>query len=297
MTAPTISVIIPTHNRAHLLPRAIDSVLVQLHAPDEIILVDDGSTDDTPAILAAYEARHKRMSVITLPSNRGAPVARNTGAHAASGDLLAFLDSDDSWQPEKLALQVPLLGRNPGSPAAFTGFRFVHPDGRDRRSHPPTLVTASDLYPRNVLGGTSSALIRRDAFMRSGGFLPDMPSCQDWELWLRLAQFGPLVALPNPLVDYHFDAQSRITRNRKAMEAGHARMFEIIARQIPSPVERRRVEGLHALRMAEILGRQYRNPRAALAKIGAALRLDPRPSTALLATRNLAGLAFAAIRS
>lgn len=111
-----ISVIIPAFNRGHTLPRALDSVRAQTRAADEILIVDDGSTDNTAEVLTAFPRVH-----CIRQENRGVSAARNTGIRAATGDWLAFLDSDDEWRPRKLELQVHALSSSPES-------RIVHCD-------------------------------------------------------------------------------------------------------------------------------------------------------------------------
>ena len=121
-----VSVVIPTHNHAGYIRQAIDSALAQTSAPLEVIVVDDGSTDETPRILADYGGRIRAIR----QSNAGVSVARNTGIAAAAGDLIALLDSDDSWAPTKLERQIARLSADPGVGLVHCGSERVDEAGR-----------------------------------------------------------------------------------------------------------------------------------------------------------------------
>src|SRR5688500_9781977 len=114
---PIVSVVIPTYNRAHLIRRAIDSVVAQTFADWELIVVDDASKDDAEGVVRSYG--DSRMRYVRHDVNKGASAARNTGLYAAHGEFVAFLDSDDEWLPEKLASQVELFRANPGGFASL----------------------------------------------------------------------------------------------------------------------------------------------------------------------------------
>lgn len=280
----SISVVIPAKNRAGVLPRAIDSILAQTVPVDEVIVVDDGSDDETPALLAELSRAHPHIRSLRHETGRGAPIARNAGAAAAKGDLIALLDSDDVWKSEKLKHQLRLLEAHPESPAAFCGFEFHYETRPMRVSRTPARVEPGQLHVRNVLGGSSSALIRREAWTRAGGFDPDMPACQDWDFWLRLAALGPLVAHPEPLVEYHFDGGGRISRNRARVEDGHRRIFRTIEKDVPEG-KRRLVRAYHAVRMAEIYAEQCYDPLQTISKATSAVFSGRRVDIASLAIK------------
>src|SRR6056297_1399486 len=121
---PTVSVIVPTYNRADSLPRTIDSVLAQTHDDLELVVVDDASTDDTETVVERYE--DDRVTYLEHATNRGGSAARNTGIRASDGDYVAFLDSDDEWHPEKLERQVrELESRSEEWVAAYCGVEMV----------------------------------------------------------------------------------------------------------------------------------------------------------------------------
>jgi len=246
----SVSVIIPVRNRPKVIHRAIDSALAQSYPVTEIVVVDDGSSDATPD---SVEARRDPVPVriIRIPTSQGAPSARNEGAAMATGELLAFLDSDDAWEADKIAQQVALLNTMPGSPAVFTNIRRIRGGVIGERTTVPGWVEACDLYRDNILGGCSTATIRRDAFERVGGFRLGLPSCQDWDLWLRLADLGPLGCCEAPLTRYYFDGTDRISSDPTRVLAGHKVVMDDIYRRVP-PHEAERLARQHGHYLAEV---------------------------------------------
>lgn len=191
---PEASVIIPTHNRAHLVFAAIDSVIAQRAANFELIVVDDGSTDDTwPALertAAAVEAEHaNRLSMrIVLTKNRGVAAARNTGVAIASAPLVAFLDSDDLWGPDKLACQIEYMRTHPRCMISQTDEYWLSNGGRVNpgRRH---RKAAGDIFIdslRTCLVTNSTVILRTALFREIGGFDEDFIAAEDYDLWLRI---------------------------------------------------------------------------------------------------------------
>lgn len=197
-TSPRVSVIIPTFNRAWILAEAVESVLAQIYRDQELIVVDDGSTDGTEALLDPY-ADHLR--VIRQP-NRGVSAARNAGIAAAAGDLIAFLDSDDIWLPEKLERQVAFFDAHPDALICQTEEiwvrrgRRVNPAARHRK--PSGMIFDKSL--ELCLVSPSAVMVRRGLLDRVGVFDPSLPACEDYDLWLRVAHRFPIHLLADPLV-------------------------------------------------------------------------------------------------
>ncbi|MGA7730446.1 MAG: glycosyltransferase family A protein [Chloroflexia bacterium] len=196
-----ISAIITTYNYARFLPTAIESVLGQTRVPDEIVVVDDGSTDNTREVVASYAERGVRY---VYQPNAGAGAARNRGLRETTGELVAFLDGDDRWLPNKMALQSAHMAQNPGV-GLVTGSEWqVYESGEQpyllRR--PP--VTCASNYPRilveNTLGNPSLTLIRRECFRTAGMFDETMPLGQDWDMWIRIARSYPIGVVDAPLI-------------------------------------------------------------------------------------------------
>jgi glycosyltransferase involved in cell wall biosynthesis len=203
---PLVTVVIPAHNAALTLGRALRSALAQRYRPLEILVIDDGSRDDTAAIAENFGAPEIR--VIRLPRNRGVSAARNAGAEAARGELVAFLDADDEWLPERLARQIPLMMADPqlvfvacGAVLVSRSGAVLGPlyDGKIPRAGARAWV---DLLGRNTVQ-TSTVLVRRSELLASGGFDPGLRVSEDQDLWIRLALRGPLGYVDASLVRVH----------------------------------------------------------------------------------------------
>lgn len=214
-TLPTISVIIPTYNHAGTLPRAIDSVLAQTFEDFELLVVDDGSTDDTAAVIADYE--DDRVRYVPHETNRGASVARNTGIDHARGEFVAFLDSDDEWLPTKLERQLDCLrGRSEEWVGAYCEARFALSGntgpirnllggwlstGRepDRKEGGEELIKDIVTDRLHTHAG-SSLLVRSEAVRAIDGFDESFARFQDPEFLIRLLEVGKLARVDEELL-------------------------------------------------------------------------------------------------
>ena len=198
----TISVVIPTYNYALYLPEAIDSVLAQTYAPLEIIVVDDGSTDDTPRVLAAYGDKVR----VIRQDNQGVAAARNAGLAAARGEYVALLDSDDVWLPRKLELQMarfesdPSLGFVHCGAETFDGERTLGllVDGMEGWVRDAILCLDRAVIP--VPG--SGTLFSKRVLDEVGGFDVRLPPSDDWDLCYRIATRYPIGFVRDVLVRY-----------------------------------------------------------------------------------------------
>lgn len=207
----TVSVIIPTHNRAWTIRRAIDSVLDQGYPDFELIIVDDGSTDDTDRVLLEYGGR---LTILRQP-NRGVSAARNRGIKETSGGLIAFLDSDDRWLPEKLTHQVDFFSNHPDAFICQTeeiwirnGIR-VNPKSRHKK--PSGNIFEPSLHL--CLVSPSAVMMKRELFDRVGLFDESLPACEDYDLWLRIGCRYPVHLIDTPLIiktGGHSDQLSRM---------------------------------------------------------------------------------------
>ncbi len=207
--APLISVIIPTYNRAEIISRTIDNVFQQTCKDFELIIVDDGSTDDTQSKLRQYG---DRIRVVTQ-ANAGPAVARNHGVEVARGEIIAFQDSDDAWKPTKLERQAALLRKlGAGVPCCLCNADMSAFNDKVLTSFDHSLIRPKDeeglwlnvgevLATRFVLFNQSVA-IRRNAFEKVGGFDVALKYLEDYDLPLRLALEGPWAFIGEPLVLY-----------------------------------------------------------------------------------------------
>lgn len=218
VTAPlsSISVIIPTHNRAHLLPRALDSVLNQTKRAEEIVVVDDGSTDDTSDLIQS-----NYPEVITLhQSNRGVSAARNRGIREASGEWLAFLDSDDEWLADKLERQMAALGEHPETKVCHTDEIWIR---CGRRVNPMKKHAKHGGWIfRKCLAlcciSPSSVLIHRSVFSDVGQFDESLPACEDYDLWLRVTARYPVLYLPEKLLVKYGGHEDQLSKRHWGMD-------------------------------------------------------------------------------
>ena len=216
-----VSVIIPTYNRARFLGGAVKSVLAQSFKDLEILVVDDCGSDDAAAVVKSFgraEVRYLRHD-----RRRGGGAARNTGILASSSEYIAFLDDDDEWYPEKLARQMSTMLASPAEVGGiYTGYFIVdRGDGQICGQIVPT--ERGDIYAAllagNCIGGTSCMLLRRSCFDNIGLFDELLPSFQDYDLWLRLAQKYHFDCIREPLLRY-FVHGDRIWTNAEALSQG-----------------------------------------------------------------------------
>ena len=197
-TKPLVSVIIPTFNRGWILKEAIDSVLDQEFDDYELIIVDDGSTDDTREILDSYG----EDIIVLRQSNKGVSAARNRGITEATGQLIAFLDSDDFWLPEKLSRQVDFFNTNPAVMVNQTEEIWirngVRVNSKKRHQKPSGMIFERSLDL--CLVSPSAVMIRKVLFKSVGVFDENLPACEDYDLWLRISCRYPIHLIDDPLI-------------------------------------------------------------------------------------------------
>jgi len=236
----SVSLVIATFNHARLLAEAIDSALSQTLDPVDVVVVDDGSTDDTPAVLARYDAR---IRVLRQP-NRGLAAARNAGLAATRGTYVAFLDADDVLAPTKLAEQVAVLERAP-----TLGWTYC--DVLIETVATGARVTASErfgygaraldgwLFPELIHGNfipVIAPLVRRTALEVVGGFDERLTALEDWDLWLRLALSAEARYSPAVLATYRV-RPGGMSEDRSRMDRNRFRVLDKLHRNRPAALE------------------------------------------------------------
>ena len=218
-----MTVIIPAFNCAQWIGQAIDSVLNQSIPATEIVVIDDGSTDTTAAVLAGYG----RQIICLRQSNQGVAAARNAGLNLAGGEAIAFLDGDDVWHPRKLELQLRVMADDSTIGLLGTG-RFIWP--ATAVPHVPgeqaaavTRIDRNALAVKNYLA-TSSVMVRRELIRQVGGFDTTLHGPEDHDYWLRIAGVATVAILPVPLMGYR-SVQGSLSKRAGTMEAGMQRIL------------------------------------------------------------------------
>ncbi len=203
MNNPLVSVIIPVYNSGQYLEETIRSVLNQTYRNFEIILIDDGSTDNSTQIITRFSSEYSNIKALLSPGAGRPAVPRNIGINNASGELVAFLDSDDLWTKNKLSLQVSYLTANPGVPMIYTAsktFGAVNIFSPFYEVLPlpyKAVTTQSGLINIGNTITCSSVLARKEFIIREGGFDEDpQMRVEDYDLWIRLANYGSIGFLP-----------------------------------------------------------------------------------------------------
>jgi GT2 family glycosyltransferase len=211
-----ISVIIPTYNRAAWVVEAVDSVLDQTYRDLELIVVDDGSTDETPARLAAYGRRLR----YDRQEHSGVSAARNRGLALASGEWIAFLDSDDLWLPRKLEVQADYCAGHPETEICQTEEIWIRNGRRvnPRRRH---AKPSGDIFEPSLelcLVSPSAVLAQKNLLTAVGAFDPRFPACEDYDLWLRIACRKPVFLIAEPLVIKRGGHPDQLSRSTPALD-------------------------------------------------------------------------------
>ncbi|MGM0442752.1 MAG: glycosyltransferase family 2 protein [Fibrobacterota bacterium] len=224
------SLVIPTKDRADLLERAVRSVFAQTLLPDEIIVVDDGSRDDTPAV--AERLRGDSPVPLIICRNavaRGGSAARNRGIHAARGTFVAFLDDDDRWLPDKLARQQAVLHRT-GADIVYCGSAVYDRQGRLLRTvfHGVPRLQNLAILLYSFPGITSTVVIRRSQLVQTL-FDESLPMLQEYELYVRLIhrQRARIAAVHAPLVEYRAEGGNRLSGNLRCLGRASGKMLRL----------------------------------------------------------------------
>ena len=193
-----VSVIIPTYNRASFLKEAISSVLNQDYPSFELIVVDDGSIDETTSMIDDYGDRIKYIRI----SHQGVSKARNIGISQAQGELITFLDSDDIWRSKKLSIQVEFFKHCPDALVCQTEEIWIRNGVRvnPKKYHKKPSGMIFEQCLKRCMVSTSAAMIHKVLFEAVGLFDESFPVCEDYDLWLRVAKTYPIYLLEKPLV-------------------------------------------------------------------------------------------------
>ena len=253
LDSAAVSVVIPTQNRRRLISRAIDSVRAQTRPPNEILVVDDGSTDDT----ARFVAETYPEVQLLRQENRGVSAARNAGIRAAEGELIAFLDSDDDWLPRKLERQLQAMEASPGALLCHTNEIWIR---NGRRVNPMKKhqkfggCIFEKALPLCVIS-PSSVLVDRRLFDEVGLFDESLPACEDYDLWLRVCARFPVLFVDEPLIVKHGGHEDQLSRRHWGMDRFRIQALRKILAQRDLPDHYRRAAEAMLAQKLEIFSR------------------------------------------
>ena len=233
-----ISVVIPVYNREILVKRAIDSVLNQSRPADEIIIVNDGSTDKTADVLKEYGSQIR----VIHEENNGVSAARNRGIDEAEGYWIALLDSDDEWLPEKLSVQETWLINNPEYRICQTGEiwirngKRVNPMDKHQKFHGDIFIPSLRL----CLVSPSAVMFEKSLFLETGGFDESLTVCEDYDLWLRISMNYPVGLIPVTGIRKYGGHPDQLSRSEWGMDRYRIKALEKLLEQHPHmPVDKR----------------------------------------------------------
>jgi len=219
MSKPFFSVIIPTFNRRHVLSRAIDSVLNQSFKDFELIIVDDGSSDETQTYLDTIKDLQV-FKTIKPEEPSGVSVARNVGVANANANWICFLDSDDEWMTQKLEKQYRWIKENPGARLVYGQERWVRNSKRVNKMNKHT-KGGGDLFERSIelcLIGCSTVCLEKSLINELGGFREDFPVCEDYDLWLKVTSLYKVGFIEDELIIKYGGHKDQLSRKFKAMD-------------------------------------------------------------------------------
>ena len=288
----TVSVIIPTYNRADLIPRAINSLLGQTHRPDQIIVVDDASTDNTSEVLASYA---QDILAIKHPANHGLAAARNTGIQNVSCDVIALLDSDDTLLPTSIEKRLSILEARPDISVVYSDVWLVDEHGTrlarytEVEPRPRPSGNVFDEFVLYNLMPVHGFMFRRMCLNKVGDFdvrLRRHQGVEDYDFWLRMASHFQFQYLDEPLAYYYIHSTMMTKMDEAGMQKGwlevHRRIFDMAAFHALTPSQKSRAFSAHGTRCAEV--GEIRDARSWYWRALAAKPYSARPYLLLLLT-------------
>jgi len=276
---PLISVIIPNYNHTRFIPTAIKSVLNQTYPRCEIIVVDDGSTDDSREVVAQFGDKVRYI----WQKNQGLAGTRNTGIQAAAGEMIALLDADDEWAPEFLDTMIRLAGENPNGLVFYCMAQCMDVDGNDLPQlvgGPP--VAPEALYQKLLRANfiiPSTVIFKRQPLLEAGSFDASLRSCEDWDMWLRLLPAGQIIGTAQTLVRYRVHGSSLSTNVANMQDAARKVVEKHFGGEEGDPAtwsndKRRAYGGLYRYQTITFIQRQN-NWTAAASTLQKSLLIDP----------------------
>lgn len=233
---PTVSVIVPAYNVENTIVETIHSIQAQTFSNFELIVINDGSTDNTVEVVSQIE--EPRLKVFSY-ENGGLPVARNRGIQRATGEFITFIDADDLWKPDKLERQLQALREHPEAGVAYSWTAFIDENSDFLFAWKP-LYFEGDVYPqllvRNFISSGSNIMVRRQFIEAAGEFDPSLKSVEDWDYYLRLAALCPFALVPDYQILYRRSCQS-MTSKVEVMEQANLIVIERAFQAAPAELQ------------------------------------------------------------
>jgi glycosyltransferase involved in cell wall biosynthesis len=255
-----VSVITASYNMANYLPMTIDSVLAQSYPNLEIVVVDDGSEDDTPRVMESYSG-NPRVRYVRLEQNQGQTVAKNRGLSEARGEFLSFVDADNLWKPSKLEHQLPLFGASGKTGVVYSDAEYIDGEGAllpyVKRSYHQGRITDQLLLSNFV--NFNSAVVRRECIEKVGGFDENLRMGIDWDLWLRISTGYEFTFLPEQTYSYRIWANQMSHQKKKRFQS---------AATIVDKFERENPKAAHSKTLAAARALIYKDSAFACAAVG-----------------------------
>ena len=285
---PTLSIILPTFNRATLIKAVIENILSQTYQDFELIIVDDASDDDTREIVVGFLS--ERIRYVRHEVNKGPAAARNTGCTHARGDFIGFQDSDDHWLADKLETQMAVFAEHDEADLVFSNFIKKHGDAETSVPDSSQALTDGDIKTillfRNIIG-TPTVIMKKELFALHGGFDETMHCYEDWDLWLGLSNKATFFHVPVPLVLSPYTPHGV---NDQPLEVFAEATLKIVENH-PAEYEANRAAKAHMLQSVGALYCQSGNVEAGRQYILKAVQINP------LALRNVAALGLSLLGS
>ena len=253
-----VSVIIPTFNRAHTLGRAVESVVAQTFGDWELIVIDDGSFDETPSVVSRFSDERIRF---VRQKRAGVSAARNRGIESTERPWISFLDSDDYWQPTKLERQFASLDSCPGLSVCYTNEIWIRRGVRvnQKRKHRKYGGWIYEHCLPLCIISPSSVLLRRSLLEKKGRFDESFPVCEDYELWLRLTARNPVLFLDEHLITKTGGHGDQLSRSRWGLDRYRVRALQMCYESQRLTPRLRRLTAREISSKAGVLAAGYRN--------------------------------------
>ncbi len=234
-----VSIILPTYNRCGFIGKAIESVIAQTYTAWELIVVDDGSTDQTENVVKNYVGQDSRIRYIKQ-QNAGCANARNKALAEAKGQYIAFLDDDDLYHPDKLRIQTEFLEKNPQFGFVYSDSELIGRDGNHLRNIPEVPQTSFLELIMGFAVPPIAILARKECFDQVGGFCTDLQSADDFDMWLRIAKEFPIAYHPVKVAQYVWH-DTNLTLNQRKTTVNLMAIYKSLMKQHLSEEERRQV--------------------------------------------------------